>query len=141
MITPEWEELEVKADLVEVDRVRHFLREKLNGLSISEEEELKLELALHEIFVNIVLHAYPREGGGVNIRIRGVHGNLHMEIRDRGIPFNPIEMPPVDLEEKLRRGTRGGLGIYLFKTIMDGYAYRRDGNENVLTVRKRLEVR
>ena len=114
MITPEWDELEVKADLVEVDRVRHFLREKLIGLNISEEEELRLD-AFYEIFVNIVLHAYAQEGGGVNIRIRGVHGNLHMEIRDRGVPFNPVEMPPVDLEEKLRRGTGGGLGVGPFQ--------------------------
>jgi anti-sigma regulatory factor (Ser/Thr protein kinase) len=35
-------------------------------------------------------------------------------------------------------GTRGGLGIYLFKTLMDEYSYKRDSDENVLTIRKRI---
>jgi anti-sigma regulatory factor (Ser/Thr protein kinase) len=141
LINPEWQEIKVKADLTEADRIRNFLRQKLHGLTIVEEEELKLELALYEIFVNIALHAYPEERGGITVRIRVGDGTLYMEIRDRGVPFNPIEAPPIDLDEKLRLGSRGGLGIYLYKTLMDGYSYRRDGDENVLTVYRQIANR
>jgi anti-sigma regulatory factor (Ser/Thr protein kinase) len=61
-----------------------------------------------------------------------------MEIRDSGVPFNPADRPPPDLDEKIRRGTRGGLGVYLFKTLMDGYSYRRVGGENILTIFKKI---
>jgi len=61
-----------------------------------------------------------------------------MEIRDRGVPFDPADRPPPDLDEKIRRGTRGGFGVYLFKTLMDGFTYKRAGCENVLTVYKKL---
>ncbi len=70
MIAPEWKELRVKADLAEIERVRDFLRQGMYGIIIEEEETIKLELALHEIFVNVVLHAYPKGDGDVTIRIR-----------------------------------------------------------------------
>jgi len=138
LIAPEWKELRVKADLAEIERVRDFLRQRMHGIIIAEEETMKLELALHEILVNIVMYAYPDGEGDVTIRIRSDEGNFCIEIRDRGIPFNPDEIPPIDLEKKIQLGTRGGLGIYLFKTLMDEYSYKRDGDENVLTIRKRI---
>ena len=86
------------------------------------------------------MHAYPNGNGDVTIRIRSDEGAFCIEIRDRGIPFNPDEIPPIDLEKKIQLGTRGGLGIYLFKTLMDEYSYKRDGDENVLTICKRIAV-
>ena len=138
MIAPEWKELRVKADLAEIERVRKFLRQTMHGIIIAEEETIKLELALHEIFVNVVMHAYPNGGGDMTIRIRSNEGNFCIEIRDRGIPFNPDGMPPIDLDKKIQLGTPGGLGIYLFKTLMDEYSYKRDGDENILTICKRI---
>ncbi|MGE5716493.1 MAG: ATP-binding protein, partial [Acidobacteriota bacterium] len=52
-------ELTVPADLGEVDRVRLFLRRRIHGLALGDEDAMKLELSLHEIFVNIALYAYP----------------------------------------------------------------------------------
>jgi anti-sigma regulatory factor (Ser/Thr protein kinase) len=33
---------------------------------------------------------------------------------------------------------RGGFGIYLSKTLMDGFEYKRESGQNVLTVFKTL---
>jgi serine/threonine-protein kinase RsbW len=131
-------ELTVRADLAEVDRVRAFLRDHLRDLALGEEDALKVELSLHEILVNIVLYAYPQAPGEMTVRISGEPGTLVLEIRDSGVPFDPAGRPPPDLDEKIRRGSRGGLGVYLFKTLMDGFSYRREGGENVLTIRKAL---
>lgn len=128
----------VRADLAEVDRVRAFLRDHLRDLALGEEDALKVELSLHEILVNIVLYAYPQGPGEMTVRISGEPGTLVLEIRDGGVPFDPAGRPPPDLDEKIRRGSRGGLGVYLFKTLMDGFSYRREGGENVLTIRKTL---
>jgi anti-sigma regulatory factor (Ser/Thr protein kinase) len=138
LIAPEWKELKVKANLSEIERGRDILREMLQGMRLAEEELFKLELALHEALVNIVLHAYPEENGDITIRFRIEGGVFCVEIRDRGIPFNPDEAPDPDLEEKISSGTGGGLGIFLFKILTDGYAYKRDGDENILTLRKRI---
>ncbi|MBE3126302.1 MAG: ATP-binding protein [Acidobacteria bacterium] len=132
-------ELVVPATLKEVDRVRRFLHDYLGGLGLTEEDELKIELALHEICVNIALYAYP-EGreGDLAIRIWRDDGTLFMEIRDRGVLFDPVKKPNPDVLARLRSGKRGGLGVFFFRTMMDGLSYRRDGGENILTVSKNI---
>ena len=132
-------EIVVPASLKEVDRVRRFLRDYLGGLGLKEENELKIELALHEICVNIALYAYPEgQAGGLAIRIWRDDGTLFLEIRDRGVPFDPVKKPNPDVMARLRRGKRGGLGVFFFRTMMDGLSYRRDGGENILTVSKNI---
>ena len=130
-------EITVPAVLGEVDRLRAFLRDYLAGTAFGEEARLKIELALHEICVNVAQYAYPPgRGGEVAVRVWKAGGSLFIEVRDRGVPFNPLEKENPDLMVKLRRGERGGYGIYFFRTLMDGLAYRRAGGQNVLTVRK-----
>jgi len=100
---------------------------------------MKLELSLHEIFVNIALYAYPHGGGDMALRIWNQDNTLFMEFRDRGVPFDPGNKPAPNIVENIRRGKRGGLGIFLFKTLMDGFDYRREGDENILTIYKAIE--
>jgi serine/threonine-protein kinase RsbW len=132
-------EIRVPADLKEVDRVRDFLQGAILGLPLSEEDRLKIELALHEICINIVRYAYPRgRKGDMSVRIWRDDASLFIEVRDKGIPFNPVRKKNPDLTVKLRRGTPGGLGVYFFKTLMDGLTYRRAEGQNILTVRKAI---
>ena len=51
------------ADLNAIDRIRGFIRDRLAGLGLDEQDRLKIELALHEICVNVALYAYPRDEG------------------------------------------------------------------------------
>ena len=138
MTAPQWKEIEVKADLAEIERIRGFLQELLYERNCAEEESIKLELAFHEILVNIVRHAYPKGSGPIKVRFWSEEDVFYLEARDHGVPFNPAEVPPLDLERKIRSGTAGGFGIHLFKTLTDGYSYKRDGDENVLTIFKRI---
>ena len=132
-------ELRVPARLKEIDRVREFLQEAIAGLPLDEQDRLKVELALHEICVNIARYAYPRgRKGDMAVRIWREGEALVIEVRDTGIPFNPVRKKNPDLAVKLRRGVPGGLGVYFFKTLMDGLSYRRAGGQNILTVRKAL---
>jgi serine/threonine-protein kinase RsbW len=132
-------ELKVAANLKEIDRVRGFLQDAIAGLPFDEEDRLKIELALHEICVNIVRYAYPRgRKGPMIVRIWRDADSLFIEVRDKGIPFNPVRKKNPNLLVKLRRGIPGGLGVYFFKTLMDGLSYRRAGGQNILTVRKSL---
>jgi serine/threonine-protein kinase RsbW len=131
------QEIRVAADLAEIDRVRGFLREAIADLPFDEEDRFKVELALHEICVNIARYAYPRGNpGDMAVRIWRDKASLFIEVRDRGIPFNPVGKKNPDLMVKLRRGLPGGLGVYFFKTLMDGLSYRRRSGQNILTVRK-----
>lgn len=130
-------EIAVPALLKEVDRVRAFLKRYVAGLGLDEEARLKIELALHEILVNIAMYAYPEgTGGPMAVQVWRENGSIVIEVRDKGVPFNPVKKKNPDLMLKMRRGRPGGLGVYLYRTLMDGLSYRRVRGENVLTVRK-----
>jgi serine/threonine-protein kinase RsbW len=47
-------------------------------------------------------------------------------------------VPPPDLNADLESRPVGGLGVHFMKTLMDEVAYRREGDRNVLTMRKRF---
>jgi serine/threonine-protein kinase RsbW len=132
-------ELVVPAVLGEIDHVRGFLADYVATLGFDEEDRLKVELALHEICVNIAMYAYPEgQRGDMAVRLWRDDGSFFIEVRDRGVPFNPIKKKNPDLLVKLRRGIPGGLGVYFFRTLMDGLSYRRARGQNILTVRKAI---
>ncbi len=131
--------LVVPAALEEVDRVRRFVRAALHDLALREEDAFTVELSVHEICVNIAMYAYPDgRSGDLAVRVWRDDGSVVIEVRDRGVPFDPAQRPSPDLLARIRHGKRGGLGVYFFKTLMDGFTYRREGDENVLTVFKKI---
>lgn len=97
-----------------------------------------LNLALDEAMTNTIAYGWP--GGGdheiaLTVTIGG--GALLAEISDDGRAFDPLEVPPPDLESDLESRPVGGLGVHFMKTLMDDVAYRREGGRNILTLRKR----
>lgn len=135
---PAASELRVAADLRAMEKVRAFMREVLRDVDMAEEDGFKVELSLHEICINIALYAYP--GGQGEILLKGwLEGDRAcFEFRDTGVAFDPRPVKAPDLDEKLRTGRRGGFGIYLFRTLMDGFEYRREDGQNILLVFKRF---
>jgi serine/threonine-protein kinase RsbW len=132
------DELRVAADLRAMDKVRAFMKKVLRGVEMTEEDGFKIELSLHEICINIALYAYPGEKGEIALRAWFDGDRACFEFRDTGIAFDPRPVQPPDIGEKLRTGRRGGFGIYLFRTLMDGYEYRREDGQNVLLVFKKF---
>ena len=130
--------LTVAADLSGVDRVRFFLKNALNRLDPSEEEFFKVELAVVEMCVNIARYAYPGAAGKITIAISVEGRKATIEISDSGVPFDPRSAPKPDMGWILATGRTGGLGIYLARSLMDRFDYRREDGRNVLTLIKCL---
>jgi anti-sigma regulatory factor (Ser/Thr protein kinase) len=59
-----------------------------------------------------------------------------MEFEDRGREFNPLEIGEPDLDIPLEERKLGGLGIHLVKKMVDEAKYRREGDRNILLLRK-----
>ncbi len=56
-----------------------------------------------------------------------------IEFRDQGIAFDPLSLPPPDLNSPLSERKIGGLGVFLIRKMINEVRYRRDGDQNVLT--------
>jgi len=61
---------------------------------------------------------------------------VFLEISDSGIHFDPSKAGKPDFENILKEGNKGGLGIFLSRKLMDGFKYRREGDQNILTMYK-----
>ena len=131
--------LTFKSELAELDRMRSFLKEYLDGLKISDKDYFKIELALLEICVNIIRYAYPQSNGDIQIKVWQDEGKMYIEIRDKGVPFDPRKLESPDIDDIIRKEETGGLGVFLSRSLMDGFDYKRKNDHNILTIYKNIK--
>ena len=98
----------------------------------------KIELSVEEAVENVVHYAYE---GGIGWLEAGTSLDneslvLTIELRDAGVPFNPLEKADPDVNLSADQREVGGLGIYLCKKMMDSIEYRYEDGNNVLIMRK-----
>ena len=99
-----------------------------------QEEIRKIELAAEEALVNIFRYAYPERPGDVEVSCKLDEGRFIMEIIDSGIPFDVTAMPAPDVTAGIQERETGGLGIFFIKKMMDEVRYRRENDQNILTL-------
>jgi anti-sigma regulatory factor (Ser/Thr protein kinase) len=99
-----------------------------------------LNLALEEILTNIISYGYTDDREHeIKVRLSAKAGEVNVEVEDDGQPFNPLEAPEADTTKPLEERNIGGLGIYLVRKLMDGLGYRRQGDKNLLIMKKKTE--
>ena len=105
----------------------------------------QLQLALDEAVSNIVNYAYG-EATGMPVTITADVAaaddgfrELKLCLLDHGFAFNPLaEAPEVDITSDAEKRQIGGLGIFLIRQMMDKLEYERVGEQNVLTMIKKI---
>ncbi|MGB6867460.1 MAG: ATP-binding protein [Candidatus Aminicenantaceae bacterium] len=130
--------LTVISDLAELNKIRAYLKENLSALSISETDYYTIELSMLEICVNIIRYAYPEDQGKIHLKTWKDNNKFYLEISDDGIPFDPITIDEPDLEKMISNGHKGGFGIFLARKLMDGFNYKRENDQNILTIYKTI---
>ena len=98
----------------------------------------RLKVCAEEILVNIVDYSKSEK---VYITCELVNNNKSMrfEFVDAGTPYNPLEeKPDVDIDAEIDERRIGGLGIFLYTTIMDKMEYRYEDGQNHLIAIKNL---
>ena len=99
-----------------------------------------LTLALEEVVTNVISHGYTDDREHeILVRVRVEPHEVTVVVEDDGLAFNPLEMPVPDVRRPVLERAVGGLGIHLVRTLMDGLGYERQGNRNLLTLRKKTE--
>ena len=64
--------------------------------------------------------------------------NLVFLLTDSGKEFDPTQAPDADITLSAEERQIGGLGIFLFRQIMNTVEYQRIDGKNVLTLGKQL---
>ena len=98
----------------------------------------RLKIAAEEILVNIVNYS-SSEKVYVSCEFLEDEQALRFEFVDEGELYNPLEkVPEVDIDAELDERQVGGLGIFLYETIMDKLEYHCDDGKNHLLAYKNL---
>ncbi len=123
----------------EISRIYDELEVFLLTHEVSERVRHDVHLALEELITNIISYGHSDEKSHViKIRLELDKSHLRIEIRDDGIPFDPLTRPEPDTTIPLEDKPVGGLGILMARKSMDDISYERRGAENILTLTKRL---
>ena len=114
------------------------MSEELEQYDYSSRALYQIEVAIEEILVNIVSYAGLTENDGIEIRCGVFEDPLRAVVQfiDGGIPFDPLAKEDPDVTQSAEDRQIGGLGIYIVKKTMDEVTYAREGDENVLRIRK-----
>jgi len=128
--------LKVKSELSELKKVRTFLKETLEEKNISEKDYYIMELSLVEVCINIIKYAYPKNKGVIYLKSWTQKNEVFFEIKDDGIPFDPRSIKKPDITEIIEKEKKGGLGVFLIRSLMNKVEYQRKDNQNVLLMSK-----
>jgi len=132
--------IRIPARLENLEKLIDFTLSCLKSAGIDKETASEIHLAADEACTNSIKYAYP-DGRAGDIEISCVldRRSATVTVRDWGVPFNPLEMPPPDLNLDIDKRPIGGLGIYLMEKFSDRLEYRRENGSNLLTIIKKLD--
>ncbi len=134
-------ELTLEAKAENLKKVLTFVDEYLEQLDCSLKSQMRLDVVVEELFINIASYAYAPGTGDATIRIEAEPESRTVRVTfiDSGIPYDPLKKPDPDITLSADKRKIGGLGIFMAKRIMDDMQYERRDGKNILTIRKELD--
>ncbi len=130
---------ELKNDQSELERLCRNCEEIGQSIGFSDKSMFEMNLALDELFTNIISYGFQdHQEHIIKISITVEGDQLQMRIEDDGVPFNPLESETPDIQCGIEECKIGGLGIHLIKKLMDDIQYQRVEDKNILVLRRTI---
>jgi len=137
-------------DIKEVGKLAEFVEKIAEEKHLDKKLTSSINLALEEAVTNVIVYAYKgdkepedlagtRKGKKINVTATLRDKEIEFQITDSGKAFNPLDTPKVDINAAMDNRPIGGLGIHLFRNIMDLVTYSRSNGQNILTLTKKLQ--
>lgn len=101
-----------------------------------------IRLALEEVVTNVIMHGYTdSDEHEIEIRFSAAADRVSFTIIDDGQPFDPLSQPAPEPNNGFDDIPVGGLGVHLYRQLMDNVAYQRVGDRNLLALAKCISRR
>lgn len=127
--------LAIDANPLAVRDIGPWLRGLMATLPSAESDALlsRLELAVHEVCMNVVDHAGLPAGSSLDLVGTVDDEQVRIEIHDDGSPFDPSGVPePVPGFAQVR-----GYGLMIVRQLVDTVDYAREGGHNTWVLQLR----
>jgi anti-sigma regulatory factor (Ser/Thr protein kinase) len=131
--------VKVARELESLPQVMELVEAFFLKVNVDSKVRFSVELALEEIFTNVVRHNSSGKGL-IGITLGFENDEMIITVTDFDAPrFDPVaDSPVVDVEAPLEERTAGGLGIHLVKKIMDRIEYSHRDRTGTITMHKRV---
>ncbi len=122
--------------------VRDFVTDYLAAYHLADLQLNQIVLAVDEVVANLIIHANAEdESQHLDLVVRVDRELLSIEILDQAADsYEPTNYQEPDLEEFIRQGKKGGVGMTLVNRIMDRVEFTTNGSYNVCRLYKRLAI-
>ena len=133
-------ELIVEAKLDNLAQVLQFVDSRLEEEDCPIGLQMKIDVAVEELFVNIASYAYAPGSGSATVRMEVEEDPKTVVITyvEHGVAYDPLAKEDPDVTLSINDREIGGLGIFMVKKSMDDMIYAYENGQNVLTIRKRI---
>jgi serine/threonine-protein kinase RsbW len=122
-----------RASIESISDIAEQIQAELIRLGLDSHSLMKINLAIEEITVNIINHAYGDVmRGNIEVSIEKTDSQVIIHIFDEGMPFNPLDAEDPDVNASMAERPIGGLGIFMAKNLVDTITYERRGTRNHL---------
>lgn len=127
-----------KKDSNQLQEIFRFLNKGWESFSLESKTKSELELAVEELFMNIVRHN-PAENSPVSLSLNNDSDRVVITISSREERvFDITKMDKVDLDDYIAKEKSGGLGIHLVKELMDEVRFEHSNGISTITIIKYL---
>lgn len=128
-----------QAQMEKLEAMMHWIRKRIDAMGFSPSDSRKIQIAMEEALVNVILYAYKDGRGEVELICDSCPAQkIAFIIKDMGPSFNPLLQTPKlsPSNTPIEEIEEGGLGILFIREYMDEVHYERHHPYNVLTLIK-----
>lgn len=130
--------IELRSSDQAVSKAAAFLDEVLNQKGVPQGIEETIQLVAEEAIVNVITHGYKDTSGFIRVLCDIESREITLSICDDAPVFNPLLVPPPDIDADLDERRIGGLGVHLIRSLMDEVRYEETKAGNCLIMIKRI---
>ncbi len=136
-----YKEITIPARVDSIEKATDFINDELEALDCPLKIQTQIDVAIDELLSNISNYAYDQNGGKVTVRFQTEDdaGTAVLTFIDEGIEYDPLKHQDPDTHLNVEERGIGGLGIFLVKKTMDSMEYRRESDQNILIIKKRIK--
>jgi len=109
------------------------------GIALDETDKGRVILAVDEAVTNVIAHGYHYdESKSIVVEMESSPDSFTFIIIDTAEEFNPLEVAVPDITEYHEQGGSGGLGVDLYRRIMDvRYERIESGGNRLILIKER----
>jgi len=131
------EKLVVSAKLVEFARVCNWIKALALRSVLPQSTLFAIQLCCEEALSNIARYGFAHGDASsreVQLSVEQAGDLIILTIKDRGMAFNPLGVPPPPKPATVEEASAGGWGIQLIRKFARSQAYERRDGVNCLTL-------